>query len=87
MPQLSLYLTDEEMENLRESAARAGVSMSKYAAQAIVEKKKGQQWPAGFFDLYGSIDDPSFTAPDDSSLDSSLDDSCNWFEDDADVPA
>lgn len=87
MPQLSLYLTDKEMADLRESAERAGMSMSKYAAQAIVEKEQRREWPAGFFDLYGSIDDPSFTVPGDEYLDPSLDDSCDWFEEGVDVPA
>ena len=37
MPQLSLYLDDETMANLRVDAAREGTSLSKYANKVIRE--------------------------------------------------
>ena len=64
MPQLSLYVTDENLVLLRENSKRAGVSMSKYANRLIEEDAGRRGWPQGFWDLYGAIDGP-FVVPDD----------------------
>lgn len=40
MPQLSLYLDDETMLELREDAAQAGMSLSKFTAKALKERKQ-----------------------------------------------
>ena len=63
MPQLSLYITDENFEVLRARSAEAGLSMSKYANRLIEQDAQNAGWPAGFWDLYGAIDDESFAAP------------------------
>ena len=65
MPQLSLYLTDENFELLQTRAAQAGLSMSKYANKLIEQDAVNAGWPADFWELYGSIDDDSFEAPGD----------------------
>lgn len=70
MPQLSLYVDDATLGVLKEGAAREGVSMSRFAADAIRDQGRNA-WPAGFFDTYGSIADESFAAP--SDVDSRLD--------------
>lgn len=57
MPQLSLYLDESTMEALRQDAARAGTSLSKYVANVLHEHAESSRWPDGFFDLYGSFDD------------------------------
>ena len=61
MPQLSLYLDDETMDSLRKSAADRGVSLSRCASDAI--RGNATAWPAGFWDLYGAVADPSFVRP------------------------
>lgn len=71
MPQLSLYLDESTMERLRERAASEHVSLSKFAAHCIAEDDCHSAWPAGFWELYGSIDDDSFACPDE--LDPALD--------------
>lgn len=71
MPQLSLYLDDDLMTKLRDGANRTHLSLSKYAARCIDNECASALWPAGFWDLYGSIDDDSFTVPDE--LDFELD--------------
>ena len=64
MPQLSLYVTDENLALLRERSIKAGVSMSKYANRLIEEDARRSGWPQGFWDLYGTIEGP-FVVPDD----------------------
>lgn len=65
MPQLSLYLSDENFETLRARSKEAGLSLSKYANRLIEQDAKNGGWAPGFWDLYGAIDDPAFEAPDD----------------------
>ncbi len=70
MPQLSLYLDDATMEALRSDAGRERVSLSQYARQLIRERAESS-WPAGFWDTYGALSDPTFTVP--AEPDASLD--------------
>jgi hypothetical protein len=74
MPQLSLYIDDDTMEMLRDGAKAEGVSLSRYAADAIVERHSGaarrDEWPAGYWEsVYGCLDDPTFVAPEDPLID------------------
>lgn len=87
MPQLSLYIDDATMETLRLSAQGEGVSMSKYAAGLIRDRAQYGGWPQGYWeDVYGSLDDETFTIAKDA-LDPSFDDSCDWFAEDGHVLA
>lgn len=74
MPQLSLYVTDENMAVLRARSKEAGVSMSKYANRLIEQDAQNTGWPQGFWDLFGALDAdlevPADALPaDDSQLD------------------
>ena len=64
MPQLSLYITDENLAILRARSAEEGVSMSRYANRLIEADARNAGWPRGFWDLFGALDD-SFELPDD----------------------
>lgn len=64
MPQLSLYVTDENLKILRERSKACGLSMSKYANQLIQQDANSAGWPQGFWDLYGVLDE-SFMLPED----------------------
>lgn len=66
MPQLSLYITDENLETLRSRSRQEGMSMSKYANRLIEQDASNAGWPRGFWELYGAIDDDSFVVPPDS---------------------
>ena len=66
MPQLSLYVTDENLELLRSRAQEAGVSMSKHVNNLIRSDSENSGWPNGFWELYGAIDDDSFCPPEDA---------------------
>ena len=63
MPQLSLYISDENLVTLRNRSAEEGLSMSRYANRLIEQDANSGGWPAGFWDLYGAISDESFVAP------------------------
>lgn len=85
MSQLSLYIDDSAMETLRSAAKGEGVSMSRYASDLIKNQSRFGGWPTGYWEaVYGCLTDDTF-AVDDSALDSSLDDTSDWFEDGAHV--
>lgn len=80
MPQVSLYVDDALMEELRVGAANEGVSLSKHVAHRLQHSGSGTQsrcatpsgLPEGYFSqLYGCIDDDSFARPEqpDAALD------------------
>lgn len=70
MPQLSLYLDETTMGELRDRAEQRNTSLSKYVG-SLLREDATSKWPEGFFDLYGSIDDDTFVRP--PELDPSLD--------------
>ena len=65
MPQLSLYLTDDNLAALRARANEEGVSLSRHVSSLIEQDALNHGWPKGFWSLFGAIDDDSFVAPDD----------------------
>lgn len=62
MAQLSLYLDDATMDDLRKAAQTDGVSLSHYVA-ALVHERTASGWPEGYWKLYGCIADDTFEAP------------------------
>ena len=56
MPQLSLYVTDENLASLRMRSKAAGVSMSKYANRLIEQDALDAGWPLGFWELFGVLE-------------------------------
>ena len=74
MPQLSLYLNDSAMKQLRTDVERSKSSVSKYISNLIVNRS-ATAWPDNYWeDVYGCLDDPSFVVPPEleDSLDGSL---------------
>ena len=67
MPQLSLYVNDASLSQLRTRAQASGCSLSKYVA-TLVENDGPTGYPAGFFKLYGSLTDISLERPTDDAL-------------------
>ena len=67
MPQLSLYITDENLALLRSRAAEEGVSPSKHVGRLIQQDAQSGGWPSEFWELYGAIDDDSFCEPSDAA--------------------
>jgi hypothetical protein len=62
MPQLSIYLDEETAALLDRAVSISGTSVSKWVGRQIRESLK-TQWPDGYFHLFGSVTDPSFTEP------------------------
>ena len=80
MAQLSLYLEESEMEQLRYDAQREGLSLSRYAARLIRENAGNTRWPKDYWEsVYGCLTDDSFEISS-VGLDSNKDDSADWFE-------
>jgi hypothetical protein len=59
MPQLSLYLDKATLEIVEKNAQLEKTSFSKYVA-GLIKSHSEQNWPTGFWGLFGSIDDESF---------------------------
>lgn len=53
MPQITLYIDEETDRKMRKAARAAGLSRSRWAAEAI-RRKLGQDWPEGFMKLAGA---------------------------------
>ena len=64
MPQVSLYLDQELLDNARRRADIERISLSKYVAHAL-SSNTGQSWPKGYWELFGALQDDSFTCPED----------------------
>ena len=60
--QLSLYMDDIAMEELRADAEAAGKSISSYAREVLEKRHEAERgwvngWPPGYFELFGSSPD------------------------------
>ena len=62
MPQLSLYLDEEAMAQLRTDACRENKTLSSYVRDALTSRASA--WPESFWKTYGALKDPSFQLPD-----------------------
>lgn len=55
---------DVEMEKaIRNAAKRDALSVSQWIKEKLQSAAVLSSWPSGYMDLLGSIDDPTFTAP------------------------
>lgn len=63
MPQLSLYLTQEQLLKLENEAKEDGMSLSKWVVSQIINRIE-PRYPEGWADLFGSVLDNTFTRPD-----------------------
>ena len=72
MPQVSLYVEDQLMDELRTGASREGISLSKHVARRLRDGKASYRGrcatpsglPEGYFErLYGCIADDTFVRP------------------------
>ena len=64
MPQLSLYITEENLDLLKMRASQSGLSLSKHVNRLIEQDARQAGWPKGFWELYGAIGE-DFAVPDD----------------------
>ena len=65
MAQLTLYVDEETARQTRRAARRSGKSLSAWAREQLRQAAtEGEEWPEGYFDLFGSVVDPTLTRPD-----------------------
>ncbi len=60
MPQLSLYIDENTLHKIEIGAKIEHLSISKYVVRKLNESMNNS-WPENFKNLYGAIDDDSFT--------------------------
>jgi hypothetical protein len=68
MPQISLYIDENTLREIENAAARAHMSISHWVAQQLKTKIE-PGYPPQYDSLFGSIDDISFTRPDQPGFD------------------
>lgn len=66
MPQISLYIDEPTLRKVEYAAKAQKVSISKWVADQI-RSRVDAVYPAGFEQLFGSIDDDTFVEPPDIS--------------------
>ncbi|PKL35615.1 MAG: toxin-antitoxin system, antitoxin component [Spirochaetae bacterium HGW-Spirochaetae-1] len=59
MPQISLYIDKDTLSKIEKAAAKEKISISKWVGKNI-KKVITEDYPQGYFDLFGSISDESF---------------------------
>lgn len=62
MPQVSLYLDNATLELIDNAARLSGTSVSKLVKRTVLRSLENN-WPEGYFELFGAIDDNSFDVP------------------------
>lgn len=63
MPQISLYIDNSTMEKVEKAAKAEELSISKWVGQQL-KKSLRTNYPADFEDLFGAVNDESFSEPD-----------------------
>lgn len=78
MAQVSLYIDDVRLDELRKEASSEGVSLSKFVLSAVENRSARNTWPEGWFELFGSI--PGFPSVEElrEGIDESLDEPSRW---------
>ena len=63
MPQISLYVDKDTLSRIEKAAAKERISISKWVGKNIKKFIK-DDYPQGYFELFGSIKDKSFEIKD-----------------------
>lgn len=67
MPQISLYIDKKTLASVQRAAKNDKLSVSKWVAKKI-RKALSSEWPSNYFNLFGSIQDESFTEPEELNI-------------------
>ena len=62
MPQLSLYVTEAQLQKIEREAHADKMSLSKWVVSQIMNRIE-PRYPDGWADLFGSVSDSSFSRP------------------------
>lgn len=68
MAQITFYVDDETRSRIETAAARAGASVSAWIKRKL-EGALDDEWPDGYFDLFGSLRDGDLERPPQPHLD------------------
>ena len=68
MPQVSIYLDQDVLEEAKRNSRRERVSLSKYISNALTQNND-DNWPSGYWELFGSLDDSTLDYPEDKPFD------------------
>ncbi len=69
MAQLSLYIDEETLRKIELAAKIEKTSLSKWVVSRLKDAVEGS-WPRSFGELFGSIEDETFTVPEKMTFDS-----------------
>ena len=67
MPQLSLYVTQDQLLKIENEAHAENMSLSKCVVNKIMERIE-PRYPESWANLFGSVSDSSFARPDQPKL-------------------
>ena len=67
MPQLSLYFDKPTLKLVDQAAKKSNTSLSRWVRQAVMESLNNE-WPKGYFDLCGSVNDALFDVPEETEV-------------------
>ncbi|MDR3336292.1 MAG: hypothetical protein LBT16_03710 [Treponema sp.] len=62
MPQISLYIDEDTLQNVEKRAKQENISVSKWVGERI-KKSIHDEYPEGFFELFGSLKNTPFERP------------------------
>ena len=62
MPRLSLYFDDATLKLVEKAAKLSNTSISKWVRSRVLQSLENE-WPEGYFNLFGAIEDNSFDVP------------------------
>ena len=62
MAQLTIYIDDETLKKIERSARQHKDSISSWVKKRLNGSLSGD-WPAGYFDVFGSLRDKGFSRP------------------------
>lgn len=64
MTQLHCYVPDDVAEKAQRKAKQAGLSLSRYLAELVKRDAcASDEWPEGYFDIFGKWEGASFERP------------------------
>lgn len=62
MSQLTIYLDEKAMRDVKKAARRQHMSLSRWARTRLTAAA-GESWPDGYFNLFGSLAGEAFERP------------------------
>ncbi len=63
MAQMSIYIDEETLENVRRAAEREGKSVSEWVRSRL-NRSLEEEWPEGYFEVFGVLEEGDLDRPD-----------------------